>query len=100
VMVERKGFWRRLLAALRPRERGYELEDEDVDAYGHIVEVIEPVSPDDHKGRIAFRGSTWTATSATEPIPAGARARVVYRDNITWVVEPYDGPAPIGAVDV
>jgi inner membrane protein len=88
-----------LRRALFSREQGYELEDEDLDVFGTIVQVLEPIHPDHHKGRIALRGTTWNATSISEPIEAGQRARVVYRDNLVWVVDPYEGPAAPGEKD-
>ena len=70
-----------------------QLTDEDLDAFGEEVEVVEPVSPDG--GRIRFRGSTWAALSLQEFLPAGAKAKVVARDNLIWIVEPLDGWAAL-----
>lgn len=95
-MNRKQGLLGRLRRALFSSEPGYELADEDLDAFGTIVEVIEAIDPDHHRGRIRLRGSTWNATSVSEPIEAGARARVVYRDNLVWVVDPYEGPGEVG----
>jgi inner membrane protein len=95
-MNRKQGFLGRLRRALFSSEQGYEPKDEDLDAFGTIVEVVESIDPDHSKGRIQFRGSTWNATSVSERIEAGERARVVYRDNLVWVVDPYDGPGEVG----
>jgi inner membrane protein len=95
-MNRKPGLFGRLRRALFSGEQGYELEDEDLDAFGTIVEVTDSIHPDHTKGRIRLRGSSWYATSVSEPIEAGARARVVYRDNLVWVVDPYDGPGETG----
>mgnify|MGYP002619637696 CR=1 FL=1 len=95
-MNRKPGLLGRLKRALLSGERGYELEDEDLDAFGTIVEVVESIDPDNTRGRIMLRGTTWNATSVSEPIEAGGRARVVYRDNLVWVVDPYDGPGELG----
>jgi len=81
------------------QEVGYELEEEDLEALGTVVEVIVAVEEGHAHGRIAFRGSTWPATSITEPIPQGERARLVHRDNLVWWVEPYLGVARCGEKD-
>ena len=61
--------------------------DEDVDAFGEIVEVVETIAPD-AAGRISYRGTTWQATSSGETLGVGSKARIVYRDNLIWIVEP------------
>lgn len=64
--------------------------DEDLAAFGQIVEVVEECHENEDApptGRIRFQGSTWPAFSAQGTVPRGARARLVYRDNLTWVIE-------------
>ncbi|MCI0569113.1 MAG: NfeD family protein [Myxococcaceae bacterium] len=68
---------------------------EDARAYGAIVEVIEDIQGDDRAGRIRWDGTTWPATSMGVAIPRGARARLVLRDNLAWVVEPAPDDAPL-----
>lgn len=65
--------------------------DEDLDAYGQRAEVCERI-PIDGTGRIAFRGSTWTAKSHSndQVIEIGTPVRIAFRDNLIWVVEPVD----------
>ena len=66
-----------------------QLTDEDLDAFGEEVDVVQTVTT--HPGgRIRFRGSTWAAQTLQEELPAGARAKVVARDNLVWIVEPAD----------
>ncbi len=61
--------------------------DEDVDAMGEIVEVVKTIGPGEAKGRVVFRDIRWNAVSDGSEIPAGEKAKIVYRDNITLVVE-------------
>lgn len=65
--------------------------DEELDAFGQPVEVVEAVGPD-CEGRIRFRGTTWRARTLGERLEPGARARIVTRDNQVWIVEAEDSP--------
>ena len=49
-------------------------------------EVIEPIGPGG-RGRVATHGEIWSAT-AREPVPRGARVRVVAIDGMTLTVAP------------
>ena len=67
--------------------------DEDLAAFGQVVEVVEDCHENEDApptGRIRFQGSTWPAFSAQGTVPKGERARLVYRDNLTWVIEAVD----------
>ncbi len=81
---------REMVVKLLPGDATYKHVDEDVDAYGCIVEVIEDVKMEDDSGRIKFRGTTWQATSNAKLIPAGSKARIAARDNLVWIIEPYE----------
>jgi inner membrane protein len=70
-------------------ESTYQLTDEDVEAAGQIVDVITAVSEHDEKGRVRFRGTTWPAISREGTIQPGQKARLLYRNNLIWRVEPY-----------
>ena len=59
--------------------------DEDIDAFGEIVEVIETIDAI-KEGRISFRGTTWVGL-ASEEIEKGSKAKIVARDNTKWIVE-------------
>lgn len=65
------------------------MTDEDAEAMGETVTVVDPVGPED-PGRIRFRGATWDARTLEGTLPKGAEAQLLYRDNLTWVVEPAD----------
>ncbi|MFB6099168.1 MAG: NfeD family protein, partial [Salinibacter sp.] len=85
-----------LTIALRPLvlrfvqgETSLGITDEDAEAMGQTVEVVEEVGPEE-PGRIRFRGATWDARTLEGTLPKGAEAQLLYRDNLTWVVEPTD----------
>lgn len=85
-----------LTVALRPialriaqGEISLALTDEDAEAIGQTVTVIEPVG-EHEPGRIRFRGATWDARTLEGQLPEGAEATLLYRDNLTWVIEPAD----------
>ena len=65
------------------------MTDEDAEAMGQTVTVLEPVGPED-PGRIRFRGASWDARTLEGRLPEGAEAQLLYRDNLTRVVEPAD----------
>ncbi len=61
--------------------------DEDEDVMGSIVEVLADISPG-KAGRIQHSDSSWQAkTSGTETILKGQTAKIIGRDNITWIVQ-------------
>lgn len=72
---------------LLPGEADRTSTNEDVDAFGEVVEVVEDVGPFE-SGRIRLRDVTWAAQTIEGRIPKGARARIVARDNLIWIVEP------------
>lgn len=86
-----------LILAMRPLlmkywggESSYKLANEDVEAMDQVVDVVESVNPDDNSGRIHFQGVSWQAKTLEGEIPAGSKAKIRYRDNVTWIVEPLD----------
>jgi membrane protein implicated in regulation of membrane protease activity len=81
-------------------KESYELSDEDFDAVGTVVETLSFIGTTTASGRIRFRGSSWSALCPDGEIPAGQLARIVYRDNIAWVVEPYYGNCLPGEKDL
>lgn len=64
------------------------VEGDDEDLFGHVVDVVDEISADNADGRIRLRGVSWTATSIEHTLPAGSKAKLVYRENLVWVVEP------------
>lgn len=86
-----------LVVAFRPLLKKYwggdstfKLADEDYEAMDKIVDVIEPVNEFDNSGRIHFQGISWQARSDEGQLEAGTKAKIKYRDNLTWVVEAFD----------
>ena len=71
--------------------------DQDRDAMGEQVVVVEDVAEEHDTGRIRFQGTTWQARSTHGVIKAGDRAQLVYREGPIWIVEPVvvDGGARI-----
>lgn len=82
-----RGGVKRLSPGLQ--ERGS--TDEELDAFGELVLVVEAVAPD-VEGRIRFRDITWQARTVEERLEAGAYARIVARENLVWIVEKDGGP--------
>jgi membrane protein implicated in regulation of membrane protease activity len=88
-----------LVVAFRPLLKKYwggdttfKLADEDYEAMDQIVEVTEPVNAFDNSGRIRFQGISWQARSDEGKLEAGSKAKIKYRDNLTWIVEAIDEP--------
>jgi membrane protein implicated in regulation of membrane protease activity len=85
-----------LTVALRPLAMRFiqgdislSLTDEDAEAMGQTVPVLSEV--DEHEpGRIRFRGAEWDARTVEGTLPEGAEAKLLYRDNLTWIVEAAD----------
>ena len=65
--------------------------DEDADAYGEVVDVVEEIHPGS-EGRIRYRGTTWQAACYDETLVAGSKAKIVFRENLIWIVEPVNDP--------
>lgn len=66
---------------------------EEVDIYGQKVLVTETIGPGEHKGRVEFHGTSWTALSDGRTIKAGSTAKIICKENISLLVEPNDQPA-------
>ena len=80
--------FRNLALKIFPSESKYQLVEDDVDAIGAVVEVLQTIDEKSNDGRISYNGTSWPATSNKGVIEKGEKARLVYRDNISWVVEP------------
>ena len=81
---------RQLLSRFVPAETSYQSPEEDLNAQGTVVEVLDAVDDQHSVGRIRFQGSSWPATCLEGRIASGDKARLLYRDNLVWVVEPAD----------
>lgn len=79
---------RRLVKRFFPADTSYQPLEEDSDAYGAIVEVIETVTDNNDSGRIRYKGTTWPAISEEGTIQKGKKVKLLYRDNLAWIVEP------------
>ena len=89
MLVALRGVFQRLM----PGDEETQSTDEDLDAFGSVVEVAETI-PKGEQGRIRFRGTTWIATCYERTLEPGDEAKLVTRDGIGWVVEPLrEGPA-------
>ncbi len=82
--------FRRLALKFFPSERSYQLVEDDVNAIGAVVEVTRTVMENSSEGRIKYNGTWWPAISNRGTIKTGSSARILYRDNISWIVEPCD----------
>ena len=71
-----------------PSERTFQSTDEDLEAVGTIVDVVQQISSSDQNGRVRFGGTSWPAVTREGVIPAGQKVKLVLRDNLVWIVEP------------
>lgn len=83
-------LFRPLLMKYWGGESFFKLADEDYEAMDQIVEVVEPINDRDNEGRIKFQGISWQARTVEGELKAGQKAKIKYRDNVTWVVEAVD----------
>jgi membrane protein implicated in regulation of membrane protease activity len=70
-------------------ETSLDLTDEDAEAMGQTVRVVKEVG-EEQTGRIRYRGAEWDARTVEGRLPEGADAQLLYRDNLTWIVEAAD----------
>jgi len=78
---------RRALKRWLPSESSFQTTDEDADAVGQLVEVVSAVGAET-QGRIRFRGTSWPAICRERTLEPGEKAKLLYRDNLVWIVEP------------
>lgn len=83
-------IFRNLALKIFPSDSSYGLVEDDVDAIGAVVPVITDVADDHSNGRIEYGGTSWQARTRVGQIAAGEKARLLYRDNIQWIVEPVE----------
>ena len=83
VVALRKVFAKYLPADVRRDE-----SNEFADALGQIVDVVEPCGHDHMRGRIWYQGTSWPAQTISGDIPSGQQARLLYRNNLSWTIEP------------
>jgi inner membrane protein len=82
---------RGMLQKLVPAKSEKAGTDEDVDAYNQIVAVRDRI-PAKGEGRVFFRGTTWSARNVhgDRDLEAGTQVRIVFRDNLVWMVEAHE----------
>ena len=61
--------------------------DENLDVFGHEVDVVETIGPGNKKGRILFQGTNWSALGDGSEIKSGEKVKIICRENISYVVE-------------
>jgi membrane protein implicated in regulation of membrane protease activity len=82
--------------------RGEELVKDKQKYVGEKARVIEAITPD-RPGRISFQGTSWTALSIGEAIPAGVEVFIIEHEDMNFTVTqrlldddgrnpPIDGP--------
>jgi len=86
---------RSLVARYISSERTVQPTDEDLAAFGKVVDVVALVSEDDSTGRIRYSGTSWPARSLKGTLEPGSKARIVHRENLAWVVELVAAPVPV-----
>ncbi|EMJ96121.1 NfeD family protein [Leptospira alstonii] len=62
------------------------------DQIGRLVSVVKDILVERKGGRILFQGVEWDAVSQKSRIPKGSKARILSRDNLTFLVEPLELP--------
>src|SRR5687768_8757779 len=82
-----------------PSESTYDLTDEDIEAVGAIVDVVQTVSDSNQQGRIRFAGTTWPAVTREGTLLPGQKAKLLYRDNLVWVVESHQELRPSAEIE-
>lgn len=89
---------RRLAVKWFPAQRNKASVDETASDFGQEVEVLADIDENHSEGRVRYQGTTWPATTPQGRIPKGKKARIVYRENLSWVVEAVDdGPLELEA---
>jgi membrane protein implicated in regulation of membrane protease activity len=78
-----RGFFQRFISGDEEKHN----TDEDADAYGSIVEIVETITPE-NEGRIRYRGTTWQAACYDHTLEVGEWAQIIFRENLLWIVDP------------
>ena len=73
---------------LLPSESSKTDVDEDAELEDTVVEVVTAIASGHSDGRVRLQGTTWAARALDEPIPAGGKARLLYRESLVWIVAP------------
>lgn len=97
-----------LALPLRPLARRYfktgetrhDRSDEDRDAAGQIVDVVEDIDDVSERGRVRFQGTTWVAQTTEGVVPKGAKVKLVIKNKLVWIVEPLTALDDVNQVPV
>ncbi len=83
---------RRVATKFLPADYTRESTNEELSAYGTLVEVIEGCDDAGTVGRIRYQGTSWPAKCIDGRVQSGQQARLLYqdKDGLGWVVEPLD----------
>lgn len=73
---------------LLPSETSQKDVDEDREFEDTVVDVVTAIASDNDDGRVRLQGTTWAARALDNPIPAGGKARLMYRESLVWIVAP------------
>lgn len=79
--------FRNLAKKWLPNETSRENIDERTENYGKIVDVLADIDEESSEGRIRFQGTEWAARSVEGTLKKGDKARIVYNENLLWIVE-------------
>lgn len=81
-------LFRGVLTKMFPSASHVEYADEDLEAFGQMVEVLEEIRYEHEQGRVRFRDSSWAATSSCERVfLPGEKVRLIGRCGLVWMVE-------------
>ncbi|EGC77264.1 hypothetical protein HMPREF9353_01614 [Treponema denticola F0402] len=58
-------------------------DDKEAEEFADVIETVFH----NKEGRIKYQGTTWSARSLSEEIPAGSMVRVLRREGLTYIVE-------------
>ena len=80
-------FFRNLTQKFVGGDASIDNTDEEFELFGKQAVVTEVIGPGEHKGRIDFQGTSWTALGDGGTIEVGSQVKIICRDNISLVVE-------------
>ncbi len=81
---------RGIVSKLTPGEISFKPVDEDKEAIGRLVDVVEDTGSDHENGRIRFRGTSWKAVTEFGQVFRGQKARIYGRKDMVWIIDPVD----------
>ncbi|MDH5656787.1 MAG: NfeD family protein [Spirochaetia bacterium] len=70
-----------------PALERYQPTTDYTEMYGKEVTVVSDVDTESEEGRVQFQGTSWKAKTKTGRIAAGEKAKIVGKQNITFIIE-------------